>query len=459
MLLLAIAWQPALAGAQVLRTEPRESVLEGEPLRILTEGLQPGEQVSLSAERWYRGTANGTRPPQRLRSQVSVRADADGTIDLDRTPALAGSYAGIDPRGLFWSMSPHAGVAAPAGPVDTTRVELELERSAGVPLRASVALLSASPEVERMPVDALPGAVFARPRGSARPAGGDPAGRLRRRRFHRRGRRALRVAWLRRPGPALLLAAGCQWTPRIARIAGRHGRDAGRVTGPCPCLAGLASGRGCEPGRHPRHIDRWHLRPARCRAPGLGRRGGGQRSVRCRGRRLGPGRGGRQPFGIFAARAAVGVRPADRLRGRNRGRRARPGCPRAAGVRARPRRAPGPAARARIPVERIRGAVMLIGSYDDQLWPSGMMVQNLAERRHEAGLPVTTLIFTDAGHLLYESGYAPTTLRNRGRRKVGGSPEADARAQAQAWSQTFRFLEAALDEPSQPIGRHAPSQK
>ncbi len=102
---------------------------------------------------------------------------------------------------------------------------------------------------------------------------------------------------------------------------------------------------------------------------------------------------------------------------------------------------------------------MLIGSYDDQLWPSGMMVQNLAERRHEAGLPVTTLIFTDAGHLLYESGYAPTTLRNRGRRKVGGSPEADARAQAQAWSQTFRFLEAALDEPSQPIGRHAPSQK
>ena len=67
-------------------------------------------------------------------------------------------------------------------------------------------------------------------------------------------------------------------------------------------------------------------------------------------------------------------------------------------------------------MERIRGAVMLIGSYDDQMWPSGMMVQAMAERRLEAGLPVTTLLFTDAGHLLYDTGYAPTTTRNRGRR-------------------------------------------
>lgn len=50
--------------------------------------------------------------------------------------------------------------------------------------------------------------------------------------------------------------------------------------------------------------------------------------------------------------------------------------------------------------------------------------------------PVTTLLFTDAGHLLHDTGYAPTTTRNRGRRKVGGSPEADARAQAQTGTGT-----------------------
>lgn len=99
---------------------------------------------------------------------------------------------------------------------------------------------------------------------------------------------------------------------------------------------------------------------------------------------------------------------------------------------------------ARIPAERIPGAVMLIGSYDDQMWPSGSMVQSLTERRIEAGLSVTAMIFTDAGHLLYDTGYAPTTMRNKGPQKVGGTPEADARAQARIWPETLRFLKAAL---------------
>jgi bile acid acyltransferase/acyl-CoA thioester hydrolase-like protein len=76
-----------------------------------------------------------------------------------------------------------------------------------------------------------------------------------------------------------------------------------------------------------------------------------------------------------------------------------------------------------------------------------MMAQQLAERRIEAGLPVTALLFADAGHLLYETGYAPTTTRNQGLRKVGGSAVADARAQAEIWPATFRFLRSALGMP------------
>ena len=105
---------------------------------------------------------------------------------------------------------------------------------------------------------------------------------------------------------------------------------------------------------------------------------------------------------------------------------------------------PERAAKARIPVEKIRGEVMVIGAYDDQMWPSGMMAQNLAERRHEAGLRVTALLFPDAGHALYQTGYEPTTQYHRGAQKKGGSPAADARAQAEAWQSTLQFLAQSL---------------
>lgn len=105
---------------------------------------------------------------------------------------------------------------------------------------------------------------------------------------------------------------------------------------------------------------------------------------------------------------------------------------------------PDLAVRARIPVERIRGAVMVIGAYDDQMWPSGTMAQAMAERRIEAGLSVTALLFPDAGHTLHQTGYHPTAHYHQRLRKVGGSPAADARAQAQAWQATIRFLKDAL---------------
>jgi dienelactone hydrolase len=74
------------------------------------------------------------------------------------------------------------------------------------------------------------------------------------------------------------------------------------------------------------------------------------------------------------------------------------------------------------------------------MWPSGAAAQAMAERRIEAGLPVTALIFPDAGHPLYDTGFAPTTTFNRKHRKVGGTPRANARAQAEAWRKTLDFL-------------------
>lgn len=41
-------------------------------------------------------------------SHAVFQADATGTIDLASQAPLEGSYAGIDPMGIFWSMTPDA---------------------------------------------------------------------------------------------------------------------------------------------------------------------------------------------------------------------------------------------------------------------------------------------------------------------------------------------------------------
>ena len=110
---------------------------------------------------------------------------------------------------------------------------------------------------------------------------------------------------------------------------------------------------------------------------------------------------------------------------------------------------PDRAATARIPVERIGVPVMVIGAYDDQLWPSGAMAQNIAERRLEAGLMTETLLYPEAGHLLYDTGYAPTTGYNAGLRKTGGTPKANAAAQAEVWQRTIGFLKRVLAVPEE----------
>jgi dienelactone hydrolase len=418
-----------------------EAVLEGEPVRILADGLQPDEEVGLEASRWY---AASSATPRAFRSRIQLRADASGRIDLDRMAPLSGSYEGIDPRGLFWSMTPLPGNAAAAANVDTTRVDIVLQRQASASLHTSVRLQSASPDVVVTRVAELPGAVFARlPGKTRRPAlivlGGSEGG----------GSIAAAAAPLASHGFAVLAlpyfsppdAEGRQELPAL---------PAGFVEMPIEFLeqarAWLATQEGVDINRIGVHGTSAGASFALLAAVHLGWVDAVVASVPSDvvfdG--WGPGieEGSRSAFSVQGkplpfvpqigyeeevARAARGLEVRVR-KAYERGRAVRPDL----------------AVAARIPVERIRGEVMVIGSYDDQMWPSGMMAQQLAERRMEAGLPVTALLFTDAGHLLYDTGYAPTTTRNLGLRKVGGSPVADARAQATVWPATLRFLGEAL---------------
>jgi dienelactone hydrolase len=105
---------------------------------------------------------------------------------------------------------------------------------------------------------------------------------------------------------------------------------------------------------------------------------------------------------------------------------------------------PAAAVQARIEVEKFRGPLMVIGGHDDQVWASGMMAQNITERRAAAGLPTVALIFPEAGHSLSGIGWMPTTQYNVGLRKSGGTPQANAAAQARAFPETIAFLKRTL---------------
>jgi dienelactone hydrolase len=105
---------------------------------------------------------------------------------------------------------------------------------------------------------------------------------------------------------------------------------------------------------------------------------------------------------------------------------------------------PAAAVAARIPVERYKGPLLIIGGQDDQVWSSGMMSHNIAERRAEAKVETVSLIYSDAGHYLSGNGWSPTTQYNAGPSKSGGTPAGNAAAQGEAWVKTIEFLQRTL---------------
>ena len=86
-------------------------------LRIRLSGLPPHARVQLDA-----GQLDTRGCP--WSSWAAFTAGDDGTIDLDRDAPGQGSYSGVDPMGLIWSMEPLAEPAArkPASPLAPSRL-------------------------------------------------------------------------------------------------------------------------------------------------------------------------------------------------------------------------------------------------------------------------------------------------------------------------------------------------
>lgn len=443
-LCLLLAWGTASSAAfgQQFEFRAGRQVIAGNPAEIGLTGLPPNAEVEVRAERvlvnrWERGA-----PLKTYRSEARFRADASGSVDLKSSPSLGGSFTGSQPNGLFWSMQPVADAPAVA---ETDEVKLTASID-GRPVATSAFRL-----IDRMPgftvreVPGFPGSYYAPHPGGGKRAtiivvggsDGDSSSRdVLMPRLAAQGFSVFHFA-------TYSLAWGSAG-PAVEGLPTRY------VDIPIDRLQGVRDWLATQPGVDPDRIglygvsrDGAYVLLAAARYPwvravagivpsdvvwegwGDGVPLGTTSSYSWRGAPL-PFVPYSESFLRESAKIARG-QPFRLRTGMDEGRWTNP-------LRVPP---------ARIPVETYPGAVFLAGGELDNFWSSGHMVQNIAERRAEAGLATTFLVLPDAGHNLGGDGWTPTMLF-----ESGDARAAEASAQYRTWRALMDFLKQAL-QPDQ----------
>ncbi|XP_068605089.1 acyl-coenzyme A thioesterase 1-like [Brachionichthys hirsutus] len=84
-----------------LRLLPRARCFFDEPVQVKVAGLRSRQAVTMRARSTdERGVV--------FSSSATYRADDGGEVDLNRHPSLGGSYVGVEPMGLLWSLRAEA---------------------------------------------------------------------------------------------------------------------------------------------------------------------------------------------------------------------------------------------------------------------------------------------------------------------------------------------------------------
>jgi dienelactone hydrolase len=412
---------------------PPGPVLVDDPRGVVISGCEPGEPVVVRAR---------VESDDATREAVATfRASQAGTVDTGRDASQAGTYAGTDPFGLWWSgdLVASSTVRIPA-PV---RAALCAE-AGGRTARAAIERLWLAPGATVTKVrEAGVWGLFARPPGPGPfPAviafggsgGGLGAAAAWAPVLASRGVAALAIAYfgvpglpralvridvevvgraadwlLRRPDVAdrKIAVLGMSRGSELALLAGALLESIGAVVAFAPsgvCWAGLGGPAGTPAWRFEGH------------------------DIPCAGvRRAG------QPLPAAAPGSPVATRPFfealltdhDVIRA------------------------------AQIPVERVKGPILLVSGEADAIWPAADLAEIAEHRAASRGFPhrVTHLRYPGAGHMCGGVPGIPaaTEIRHPVTGQVyslGGTAAANARARAGSWTQVLQILRAAHGKAS-----------
>jgi dienelactone hydrolase len=413
-----------------------EAPLMDQRVDVTVSGLAPGAVVTVTASATAQDGVT-------WRAAARFRADAQGGIDLNRQAPLAGAYAGVDAMGLFARMAADAGgkggerqafaVTDVSQPVATT---LEVRDGARVLARRVLVRRFGPGEICPFAIrqDGVTG-VFYTPRGAGRHPGvlviggshggfGAPQVAML---LAQHGFAVLSLAYFDAPSlprtlegvPMETFARALGWLKRNPAVDPRFVAIYSESRGTEPALWTAATVGGVQ--------------AVVARSPSFVLWGG------VSARHL-PGR----PAWTVAGRPLPAIRNTlypdfvagfvrDRIAGR--------------AVRQTPLFVEdlarfGDTAHVEIPVERIAAPLLLLAGEDDQVWPSAMMARRIEARRRRFGRAAGDhlAIYPGVGHAI---PYAYLPVRQGDAQAsfaVGGTPDGEAKAQADAWPCIVRFL-------------------
>lgn len=402
-------------------------------VRIAVGGVRAGRAVTVRA----------TARDELERTWTSwARFESDSeSVDPGRQAPLEGTYTGVDPNGLFWSMRLEEGAAASPFAKTTTdplTIHLEAEVEGEAPVRADLERLVLLPGVTRTSVreEGLRGTLFA------------PAGR---------GRRPAVIVWSGSGGGLSETKAGLLASHGYAALALAYFRFEDLPADLCEIpleyfrtairrlqrqpfvdpekIAVMGSSRGGElalllASTYPEIHAVIGVVPSAVVWSGIGR----------------DPEAYRHPAWTLAGKAVefMGSRedaPVEEERPTSPEPFAlTPGFLRALEDREE-------VERTFIPVERINGPVLLLSGSDDAMWPSSKMSDMVAARLREHGHPhpVRHLRADGTGHWI-QHPHLPTTVNHSAHPldgvdyAYGGEPAAQAHGQAAAWEGVLQFL-------------------
>jgi dienelactone hydrolase len=422
-----------------LQVTPQRSLVD-ELLRIEVSGLRPGQRVRLVAQQV-------DDDHRAWKAEAEFQADADGRVDVASQAPLAGSYEGVEPMGLIWSMAlapdePRQGM--PFIRRQPTPIDLEVTADAeGARVSQHVERLLVADGVERVVVreDGLVGTLFVPPGPGPHPvivtlsgSGGglsEPAAAL----YASHGYAGLALAYFNMESlPADLIeipleyfeTAFC-WIQRQERLDGdRIGVSGTSRGGELVLLLG---------SMFPVIKAVVAYVPSGIVFGGIARSG-----VR-----------GMQAAWTYAGRDVAYLQPDPTKLSPLPPPPAEGEAVRLTPYFVRTMEDTEAVARVEIPVERINGPLLLISGKDDAMWPSTRLAE-IARRRldeHHFPHPYKHLEFEGAGHMI-GTPYNPCTVvasvhqLTGGLNAFGGTPRGYARARQDSWHEILSMLERAL---------------